>query len=154
MKAYIGIDPGQKGGIAMVNSAGLAIEYEAMPSTVKGIVKLIETYISCMASMEEVRLVVELAQPMPKQGTVSSFSYGRHFGIFETIATLLCLPYHEVRPAIWKKSMGLNSKKINSINLCERIFPAVGLILPRCRTKHDGIAEALLIAEWGRRQGL
>lgn len=155
MKAYIGIDPGQKGGIGMINNAGMAVEYEPMPVTVKEIVKLVEGYVlNALKNGEKPRLIVELAQPMPKQGAVSAFTYGRHFGAFEPLHVVLDIPYHEVRPGIWKKAMGLNSEKVNSINLCERIFPTVGLILPRCRVKHDGIAEALLIAEWGRRQGL
>ena len=153
--AYIGIDPGQKGGVALVNGAGLAIEYETMPATVKGLLTLIECCIrSCQDNDELPRLIVELAQPMPRQGVVSVFTYGRHFGSFEVIAALLEIPYYEVRPSIWKKTMGLNALKANSIMLCERIFPTVRLIPARCRTKYDGIAEALLIAEWGRRKGL
>lgn len=155
MKCYIGIDPGQKGGIALVDSAGLALEYEAMPPTTCGVIYLLDQYSRMARNLDATpAMVIELAQPMPKQGGVSAFTYGRHFGMFEPGAVFLSMPYHEVRPAIWKKAMGLNSEKVNSILLCERLFPTVNLIRPRCTKAHDGIAEALLIAEWGRRQGL
>jgi hypothetical protein len=62
------------------------------------------------------------------------------------------IKYIEVRPAKWKKDMGLNSDKINSIKLCQRLFPTIELVQKGCRKPHDGMAEALLIAEWKRRQ--
>ena len=143
----IGIDPGQKGGIACI-SQGVTAVY-AMPDSPQGIIALLNSCPSCDTIM-----IVELAQPMPKQGVVSSFTYGRHFGGFEWYACMRGIRYEEVRPAKWKKDMGLNSDKINSIKLCQRLFPTVELIPKGCRKPHDGMAEALLIAEWQRRQNM
>ena len=148
---YIGIDPGQKGGLAHLIDGELA-EYTLMPDTVRGIVDWIDERV--VAGDRRVAIVAELAQAMPKQGVSSCFNYGRHFGVFETIASCLCLSYHEVRPAVWKKAMGLNAAKVDAITLCQRLFPGVQLIPEGCRTPKDGIAEAILIAEWARRQGL
>ena len=103
---------------------------------------------------EGVIIITELAQAMPKQGITGAFTYGRHFGLFEVTALYLKIPYHEVRPTAWKKNMGLTSKKLDSVTLCRRLFPQVELIPAGCRKEHDGIAEALLIAEWARRQQL
>jgi hypothetical protein len=37
--------------------------------------------------------------------------------------------------------------------VCRRLFPGVSLrATPRCTTDHDGMAEALLIAEYARRK--
>jgi len=154
MKYYIGVDPGQKGGLALVKE-GMAIEYEPMPGTVKGIKAWFE-FINyrIFAERDKAVMVVELAQPMPKQGVVSVFTYGRHFGTFEALATAFDIPYHEVRPAVWKRAMGLNAAKADAISLCERLFPSVNLIFPRCRKAHDGVAEALLIAAFGGRANL
>ena len=99
-------------------------------------------------------MVAELAQAMPKQGLTSTFRYARHFAIFEVTAILLKTPYVEVRPAVWKKAMGLTQKKADSIAACRRLFPTIELIPKGCRLEHDGIAEALLIAEWARRKNL
>lgn len=148
---YIGIDPGQKGGLAYLENGQIA-EYTLMPLTVHDTVLWISDRLHNADG--PVSLVVELAQSMPKQGVTSSFNYGRHFGQFEAIAAIAGIPYHEVRPAIWKKSMGLNAAKVDSITLCQRLFPGVELIPNRCRVPKDGIAEACLIAEWARRQGL
>ncbi len=154
-KWYIGIDPGQKGGIVLIDHRPKVTSYCPMPDTVTGMVEEIRSLISVAGEEPaDVALITELAQVMPKQGAVSGFTYGRHFGAIEAIAVALGLPYHEVRPGKWKKDMGLNSDKTNSIKLCERLFPGVQLVLPPCRVKHDGIAEAILIAEWGRRNNL
>jgi hypothetical protein len=46
----------------------------------------------------------------------------------------------------------LNSDKENSIEVCKKLFPQVNLLAtPRCKKEHDGIAEALLMAEYTRR---
>ena len=148
---YIGIDPGQKGGLAYLAN-GQITEYTLMPATVHDTVQWV--FDRLHNSDGPVSIVVELAQSMPKQGVTSVFNYGRHFGQFEAIAATLGIPYHEVRPGVWKKSMGLNSDKVNSITLCRRLFPGVELIPNGCRVAKDGIAEACLIAEWARRQGL
>ncbi len=149
--SVIGIDPGAKGGLALLTKEGV-IEYSLMPNTVHGIVAWFDAAINGCQSLPVV--VIERAQAMPKQGITSAFNYGRHFGTFEAIATCYSLPYHEVRPAAWKKDMGLNAAKIDSIKLCQRLFPSVNLIPDGCRTAKDGIAEAVLIAEWGRRKVL
>lgn len=141
----IGIDTGQKGGIALL-ADGEAQAYP-MPDTVAKIVMMIKEM-----AQQGCTLAVERAQPMPKQGVTSVFSYGQHYGIFEAIAACLKMPYISIRPVEWKKAMGLNSDKTCSIIEAERLFPSIDLIPPRCRKPSDGIAEALLIAEYARRK--
>jgi hypothetical protein len=154
MKYYIGVDPGQKGGLALIKE-GLAIEYTIMPDTVKGIAEwLVEVNYIAFSEDNKIAMVVELAQAFPGAGAVGMFNYGRHFGCFEALAGAYNIPYHEVRPAVWKKDMGLNAKKVNAISLCERLFPTVNLVFPRHKKQSDGAAEAILIAEWARRRGL
>jgi len=155
VKWFIGVDPGQKGALSLINHLGQAIDYVPMPGTVKGIVETIRRFQSTVTEANaSLSLVTELAQVMPKQGAVSGFTYGRGFGAIEVVAMCSSIPYHEVRPAIWKKAMKVKADKETSIQECERLFPTVDLVMPRCRIKHDGVAEALLIAEWGRRMGL
>lgn len=139
--SVIGVDPGKKGGIAFISGNYASIH--RMPDSPHQIITLLD-----YLRLEDTMLVVELSQPMPGQGVVSSFTYGRHFGGFEWYAYLRGMRYVEVRPAKWKKEMGLNSDKINSIKLCQRLYPNLSLIPTGCRKPHDGMAEALLIAEW------
>lgn len=143
----IGIDPGQKGGVAIL--CGCYASAYPMPDTVKGIVDLITSF----ASGGQYTLVVERAQAMPKQGVTGVFTYGQHFGAFEAIAACLDIPYISIPPREWKKAMGLNSDKTSSIVEAERLFPTTSLLpTDRCKKPSDGMAEALLIAEYGKRK--
>lgn len=151
IKHYLGVDPGQHGGMAVVRSDGEPLIWTRMP---QGTARIADWINGACQQYPRVVLVVEKSQAMPKQGISSAFRYGAHFGAFEALAVLLRLPYHEVPPSTWKKSMGVTSIKRESIDLCRRIFPSVDLVLPGCSKEHDGIAEALLVAEWARRKGL
>ena len=151
MKHYLGIDPGQSGGMGVLDRDGTPLAWTRMP---KGAALVIAWLTEAQQRYPNLVLVAELAQAMPKQGITGAFTHGRHFGLFEAAALILKAPYHEVRPNIWKKAMGLTSKKLDSITLCQRLFPAVELIPIGCKKDHDGIAESLLIGEWARRQSL
>lgn len=150
-KHILGADPGKEGGLCVLHSDGTPMTYSRMP-TCKA--EILDWIASASQTYPRLLLVVEKSQVMPRQGIVSAFRYGDHFGIFETACLMLRVPYHEVRPNVWKKQMGLSSKKIDSITACRRLFPNVQLVQPGCRKPHDGIAEALLIAEWARRGDL
>ena len=150
-KCYLGVDPGKHGGLGLLDRDGTAIAWTRMPD---GPALITEWLTEMTGRHRGTVIVTELAQAMPKQGITGAFTYGRHFGLFEVIALFLKIPYHEVRPTVWKKAMGLTSKKLDSVTLCRRLFPQVELIPAGCRKEHDGIAEALLIAEWARRHQL
>lgn len=156
-KAYIGIDPGVEGGMALLMD-GIVIEVTAMPRTVKEIAEWFDDAVTrCTLNGIRPALIVEYQQPMPQKFRTSvkaTANMMRKFGQWEVIAYYLTLPYHEVTPATWKKAMGVTSDKATAIELCQRLFPGVNLVQERCRKAHDGIAEAILIAEWARRAGL
>ena len=151
-KAYVGIDPGQSGGIGVIWDD---IEAFPMPGSEQDIVKLIA---NIRQKAPEIVVILEKAQAMPKQGIVSTGKYMESYGFIKGALAAMKIPFQEVRPAVWKREIlsgELDKRdKDTSIRICERIFPQVDLILPRCRKPHDGMAEALLIAEYGRRKNL
>jgi len=150
-KHYLGVDPGKNGGLAVIAADGAPCIWTRMP---QGTGLILDWIDAAARQYPRLLIVTEKAQAMPKQGIASAFRYGQHFGVFESAAALLRLPYHEVSPVVWKKTLGLNSSKLVSIAVCRRLFPAVELVPSGCRKDHDGIAEALLVAEWGRRKQL
>ena len=90
---------------------------------------------------------------MPGQGVTSMFNFGANFGYIKGVLEALSIPYQEVSPQRWKKEFSLNSEKEKSIDKCRQLFPNVSLLAtPRCRVAHDGMAEALLMAEYARRK--
>ena len=94
---------------------------------------------------------IEKQQAFPKQGVVSTFNLGIHYGTLLGILKTLKIPYEEIAPKKWQKAMlgsGRRTRKENkklSLEKAKSLFPYLNI------GKHDGKSDALLIAEYGRR---
>ena len=144
---WIGVDPGKSGGYAVIADDALA-GIEVHPWDDDGFVAVMKEMsgYNCMACVEKVGA-------MPGQGVTSMFSFGRNAGYIEGVLTALGLRYQLVVPRRWKAEFGLTGSKADSIEVCRRLFPGVSLrASERCRKDSDGMAEALLMAEFARRK--
>ena len=143
---YIGIDPGLSGALAAISLRGAY----AIPFNEDEYVDTIRA-----ASLDgPVKAVVEHVSAMPKQGVASTFKFGTNFGWIMGVLSALGIPYELVRPQKWKREFSCTSDKNTSIAVARRMFPTVSLLAtPRCKKPHDGMAEALLMAEYCRRHG-
>ena len=149
----LGIDPGATGAAALVNqSTGNCIAMRDLCASAQmNAFNLREL----RYENHEVVAVLEKAQPMPRQGVVSVFGYGKTCGIIEGILASLKIRIHFVAPGKWKRDLGLArlkdepqpAYKGRSLDMARRLFPDQELHLQ----KHHNRAEALLIAEWARR---
>ena len=145
---YIGIDPGKSGGIAYIDTdSGIqwAVAYSdtALINLCKSIYEADKDAMCCL----------EKVGAMPGQGVVSMFSFGQSVGYIKGVLETSRIPYQEITPQKWKKEFSLNSDKTASADVCRRLFPDVDLLAtPRCKKPHDGMAEALLMAEYARRK--
>ena len=139
----LGIDPGVTGAIAVLRPEW---EYshvvEDMPSNPRDLWEMLKPWTMCHA-------IVEQAQAMPKQGVSSTFKTGYGYGVIIGVLASLGIPYETVTPSVWKRAMGLQGKdKDASRSLARCYWPDA----PLGRVKDHGRAEALLIAEYGRRK--
>ena len=140
---YIGIDPGKNGGIAVLGS-------DYVSCVVYSDAELLN--VCRMFEGMNVICYLEHVHAMPKQGVSSTFNFGMNFGFIQGVLKAYEIPYELVTPQKWKKEFSCTSDKNTSIEVCKRLFPNVNLkATERCRKDHDGMAEALLIAEYGRR---
>lgn len=147
---YIGVDPGKNGGIGIIrvenNQPVSESVYVFDENTLVNILNELKDNSYCC------KCVVEHVHAMPKQGVSSTFNFGMNFGFIQGVLKAYCIPYELVAPQKWKKEFSCTSDKNTSIEVCKRLFPGVNLkATERCRKDHDGMAEALLIAEYGRR---
>jgi crossover junction endodeoxyribonuclease RuvC len=149
----VGVDPGKSGGIAAVG--GEAAIVFPMPESSQAIFGML--FDLTKERNYPVHVFMEKSQPMPKQGVSSVYSYGHHNGFIEGCLTALKIPYTLIKPQAWQRTqhVGTDSKlelKARSVQACQRLFPSISLLpTSRCRKPSDGMAEALLIAEHGRR---
>lgn len=157
----LGIDPGQTGGLAIVDFAdgGFPVIYEAIPMPVTSIGKkkalnhnLIWNWFSQMDDIDVG--VIEAVHAMPKQGVSSSFQFGRMFGAAESMMYDYCQRQAYVSPRVWKKFMNLSSDKGASIDLATRMFGEKAAENYWPLKKHEGVAEAALIAVYWYRKNI
>jgi len=147
----VGIDPGLCGGIAAIDAAGIALDVADLPVIRDGKLSWIDggQLRSWFLSIPgDKRVVVERVTPMPKQGLGSTFNFGVGFGSVLGVVQSLGLPIELVTAATWKGALGLSRDKRASLDKARLLYPNAELTL----AKHEGRAEALLIATWALRR--
>ena len=155
----IGIDPGLNGAIAMFDEhTGKILNIIDMPvesKATKGnridarellqIIDMIRTHAETFGIATGV--VIEMVNAMPKQGVTSSFNFGEGYGVLRCAVSTTDWPIVYVSPNKWKKALGLTGKdKSYSITKAKELMPDAAQFLTL--KKHDGRAEAALIAYW------
>ena len=148
---WIGIDPGAKGGYAVISKSETGQAVFAYPWD--------DTFFAMeMASLMQFKehgivAAVEKVGAMPGQGVTSMFNFGKNAGYIEGVLSALGIPYQLVTPAKWKKEFSLIGKdKQASIITCRKLFPELDLKrTERCRTDSDGLAESTLLACYAMR---
>ncbi len=159
----IGVDPGKAGAIAVLD-AGVRVYPMPLVRSSKGrneydLHALGAIFRTPMFERQPaVAVYVELGQALPRKmgGAAANFHRGYGRGLFEGILTALLIPYTLVTPQQWQRvqlrgTSGRDTKQ-RSIIAAQRLFPWVSLLpSSRCRKPSDGMADALLIAAYGRR---
>lgn len=146
---YIGIDPGKDGAIAWLEANFIS----TCPYSNEALLHLCMEAQEAIGHDQKVVACVEKVGAMPKQGVTSTFTFGKSAGYIEGVLEAYGIPYQLVTPKTWKKDYGLGSDKKQSIEVCKRLFPNVSLKrTEKCTKDHDGMAEALLMAEYARRR--
>lgn len=154
----IGIDPGLKGAVASISTSGQVIRVFRMPIIKVGKKNVIDANLLCNFFEKRAKAIrhifIERVHSMPGQGVASCFTFGMGYGILQGLCAGLHLPHTLVLPTTWKKVMcrDVPKGKGASILVAKRMWPDVNL-LPTPKSKKDdhGIADALCIAEYGRR---
>ncbi len=150
MKRVIGIDPGMTGAIAWISDVSGAsvmdmpvVEKEVNPSVLAEYLRT--------AGDDSWLIVIEKQQAMSKQGVTSTFRTGFNYGMLKAVAMLTGCRVEIIRANIWKKELGLIKKDKDAGRLkAIELFPKMSDLL--ARKKDHNRADALLIAEYGRRK--
>ena len=145
---HMGIDPGASGGIAAVCVNGYVYSTAIKNMTLK-------EQFGIFCDLEDVaphpRAIIEHVHSMPKQGVVSTFKFGKSYGNLEAFLTAAEIPFERVTPSVWQREFGLISKKGETKTAKKNRHKALAQeLFPGVKVTH-AVADALLIAEYGRR---
>ena len=173
---YVGIDPGKAGYISAVRDNSI-LWFERVPTFKSGkstkrfdrrAIKDLVDRLCATDNDERVHVVIEKQQTHPRQGAVSAFTTGYGYGLL-VMALEGRVPYTEVTPSVWKRSLGLTLTgkakglsrptkkkrlKAMAVREAQRLMPDESFIPPRARKPNADLAEATLLAIYGRRKGL
>lgn len=147
----IGIDPGKEGALVALHPNG---NVDSVWKLQDGLDWILNT------RPKDCHVFVEKAQAMTlsggrKGGAKSMFVYGTGFGEILGILRALMMRHTLIPPATWTKSMHLGTAaghaKMRSLEAVKRLFPMEDLTFGKAIKPHEGIIDALLIAEFGRR---
>lgn len=97
---------------------------------------------------------VEDVNTRPSEGRSAAFKFGTVYGELLMLVTgVLRLPRTMVTPAKWKPRMGVKADKADAVGRARELWPRSAHLFvgPKGGPK-DGVAEAALIAYYGRQQ--
>lgn len=136
----IGIDPGLKGGIAVIDLCSEElVEYAYFNE---------ERYREILKKYRG-DVWLEQVHSMPKQGVKSTFNFGVNYGLLKGMAYCSNHKVIEVSPQKWKRYYNLHNNKSESIKLAHKYYEVDLNIGKRKVIESDGMAEAILIARYG-----
>lgn len=177
---YAGIDPGKRGAIAVLDDSGAFVFLGTTPLVESGPKGRDEYDVPSIRDLFEplhqaaggLFVTVERIGAMPvlfarkkkpgqevadfgAGGSIVNFNRGVTRG-FEWLLVAMRIPHLAVPPQTWQRVMHegtpLGDTKQRSILAAHALFPNVSLRrTPRSKKLDDGCAEALLLAEYGRR---
>lgn len=133
----IGVDPGLSGGIALLTPDG-ATAWK-IPETERDVWDLLNGLTVDFAYIEAVH-------SMPKQGVSSTFRFGVNYGGLRMALIAAGIPFETTTPQKWQQALGCRSK--GDKNVTKRRAQE---LFPKSKVTH-AIADALLLAEYGRRK--
>lgn len=174
-KAYLGIDVGSKG--------FLAVQYKGewqFCSFFENDIKAIANFVRELKNAygDNMVCVIEDVHSLPKSAAGSNFSFGMQKGYVIAIAEALGVPYHLVTPKKWQEEMWDNSdivkistacagkegktkiRKKNDTKKCsfnagKRLFPNIDFRRnSSCKKFDDNKVDATLMSEYARRKNL
>lgn len=156
----IAIDPGAKGGIAILfNDTTLTLcTVLDMPDldTREGLCKLGDLLVS-HSTTSPVEVVLEVQRSRGGNSAKSTWNHARHYGKVEALLSMYIpseVPIIQLEPVVWmrrvKEEVGdpevpcLDITKARTWTLAQSLFPDAPLLGPRGRKK-DGIADAICL---------
>ena len=136
----IGIDPGMSGGLAYITADTVIVS--KMGATERDTFEILQAY----ADHQPTMAYIESVHSMPRQGVASSFKFGVNYGLLRGMLIALGIPFETVTPLTWQKLMRCQTKGDKNVTKAkaQELFPHI-------KITHN-IADALLIAEYGRRK--
>jgi len=157
-RVILSIDPGKKGALAWIGDDDVLLAVEDMPDAEEvalgvAVAGLLRDHAPYWPTV----VWIEKAQAMPdhlkgaRQGSASTFKYGKNYGVLLGVVSALGVPVHLVASSSWKaKVPDVTKDKDTSRAKAAQLWPMSAHLFKR--KMDDGRAEAALIGWYGGQQ--
>jgi len=171
-KTLIGIDPGLHGAISIIKP-DLSLDLMAMPLVLKKELD-VKRILDIIYIQVNPYVIIEDVHSVHNASAKANFEFGFGCGSLFAILKIIEVPFSRIAPKTWQKEMWQGVKpimvldkgkdkegkpkykvdtKATSLLAVKRIFPHANLLATnKCSVPHNGIVDALLMAEFGRRK--
>lgn len=155
----IGVDPGQSGAISALDRDGGLVSVVDIPVLgSEPVASDVAALFEAVGRPDEVIVAIETPFAVPQNSSQSSLTQGTNFGLLLGIVGTLGLRHERIKPADWKRELGLPmgkkftsaQKKNNSRIWASRLWPDQAHLWEKA-SQHDR-AESALIGECLRRR--
>lgn len=154
---YIGIDPGQEGGITAI--CGPQVMAVPMP----------DSDVELFTALREMQRLadgeafgcLERVSASPQMGVTSAFTFGKGYGRLSYALTAAGIPFDLVNPQKWQGALGIPKRKSHETQpqfkhrlrlVAHRLFPNYPLWKePRTLGKQLAVCDSMLIAQYCQR---
>jgi hypothetical protein len=173
----IGIDPGKNGAIIELSDTGVRARYTMPLIGNEFDIQALHQILCWFKNNGAHHIFIEDVHAIFGSAAKATFSFGFVCGAIQGVVVACGIPFTVVQPKIWQKEVyqgipeirkppiiikkgkrtgqtiqGKRDCKKMSELAAKRLFPTVDLRKNEaCKISHDGIVDALLIAEYGRR---
>lgn len=175
MKYFIGIDPGKTGAIVVLDADNNVISKDVIPLIGKEVDINELSKIILLLTLRNCHVILEDVHSIFGASAKSNFSFGHTNGVIEGVLVSHSIAYTKIQPKTWQKEMwqgikeikktstkknkkgepveGRTDTKATSLLAAKRLFPKESfLATERSKVAHDGIVDAILLAEYCRRK--
>lgn len=166
-RVYVGIDNGLDGAlVALSESAGLApIWMHEMPTRMKSKGREVnaDLVLSVLESLhvslrDDVTVVLE-TPGKHSPGLMALCSMWDSYGVLRAICEVKGIRHHRIAPQKWQKEMLPGCAKGNTkpfaLSVAKQLWPTETFLrTPRCSKPDEGMVDAVLIAEYARKNKL
>lgn len=153
MKTILGIDPGLSGALAFMDDKELLV-YDVPTFNIERNGKKkrqinLQALLGILKTYQTSHCYLENVNAMPGQGVSSMFQMGRGYGQIEMALAAHEIPVTYITPQTWKKALAVPKDKDGARQRASQLMPEWSHNWDL--KKHDGRAEAALIAFYGRK---
>jgi len=150
----IGVDPGKQGAVVLIDEQLIIHNYGIFKPQhdLSFIARELDKFLCSIPEVDTIYF--EDVHSIFGASAKSNFSFGKGVGTQLSVCSLHTSNIIEVQPKKWQQrvitadDLG-NTTKERALSAAKRLFPGESFIPKGCRTPHDGLVDAVLIAYYG-----